>query len=247
MKTNKENQYFRDKNNFLEVAAKNKKISLSSIADNFPKYVSRQQLSRLLVRHELFKMVLNVKGSIVECGVFEGNGVMSWAQLSAIYEPFNYHREIIGFDTFQGFPGVTKEDLGSWENKNAVAGGLYSDSYAELTDCIKLYDQNRALSHIPKIRLIKGDFLETGKKHLKANNHLVISLLYLDFDIYKATKEALDIFLPRMPRGSILAFDEVNNPDWPGETLALLEKFNLNKCQLRQFYFDPNIAYIVIE
>ena len=47
--------------------------------ENFPKYVRRQHLKRFLALYELFKLVLPVKGSIVECGVFRGFGVMSWA------------------------------------------------------------------------------------------------------------------------------------------------------------------------
>jgi len=246
MKTDKERNYAVDKEEFLKTIISDNKTPLSNIVDNFSKYVSRQQLSRFLVRHELFKKVLNVKGSIVECGLFAGDGLMSWAQLSAIYEPFNYHREIIGFDTFEGFPHISEEDMGSGKNENAVVGGLYNDSYKELTGCIDLYDQNRVLSHISKIKLIKGDFIETGRKYIEDNKHLLISLLYMDFDTYKPTKEALELFLPRMSKGAILAFDQINNPDWPGETLALLEELNLRKSKIEQFCFDPNMSYIVL-
>jgi hypothetical protein len=182
----------------------------------------------------------------MECGVFRGAGLMSWAQLSAIYEPVNYHREIIGFDTFSGFPDIDDVDKASKRNVNVRKGGIAADSYNELKKIMKLYDSNRFLSHIKKVKLIKGDFLKTGPEFLKKNKHLLIALLYLDFDIYKPTKEALKIFLPRMPKGAILAFDEINNPDWPGETIALLEVLNLNKHKLRQFYYEPNISYIIL-
>ncbi len=72
---------------------------------NFTKYVRRQDIARFLCRFEIFKRQLEVKGSIVECGVHHGGGVMTWAQISATLEPYNYHRKIIGFDTFAGFPG----------------------------------------------------------------------------------------------------------------------------------------------
>ena len=49
-----------------------------------------------------------------------------------------------------------------------------------------------------------------------------------------------------MPKGAIIAFDELNNPDWPGETQAILEKFDLNKYQLKCFEYEPNISYIVL-
>ena len=74
--------------------------------DNFPKYVRRVPLKRFLAMYELFKLVLPVKGSVVECGVFRGFGTMTWAKLSAILEPENLTRRVYGFDTFAGFPTI---------------------------------------------------------------------------------------------------------------------------------------------
>src|SRR5579883_1586834 len=56
----------------------------------FPKYVPRQALCLFLAKQELFQKVLGVHGHIVECGVFLGGGLMTWAQLSAIFEPVNH-------------------------------------------------------------------------------------------------------------------------------------------------------------
>src|SRR5205823_1662595 len=55
--------------------------------ESFPKYIRRQDLKRFLAMYELFKIALTVKGSIVECGVFRGFSLMTWAKLSAILEP----------------------------------------------------------------------------------------------------------------------------------------------------------------
>src|SRR5678815_3830048 len=74
----------------------------SSVEDklrNFEKYVKRQALTRFIARYELFKKIINIKGSIVECGVHHGGGLMAWAKLSAGLEPMALHRKIIGFDT----------------------------------------------------------------------------------------------------------------------------------------------------
>src|SRR3954454_7100019 len=68
--------------------------SLFDLVNGFSKYARRQEITRFLARHELFKLVLGLKGSIVECGVFSGQGLMSWAQLSAIYEPVAFFRRI---------------------------------------------------------------------------------------------------------------------------------------------------------
>jgi len=213
--------------------------------ENFPKYVRRQQLKRFLALYELFKLALPVKGSIVECGVFRGFGVMSWAKLSAMLEPENLTRRIYGFDTFAGFPSVAPQDTTTVDR--VVAGALAANSHDELVALIEQYDQDRFLGHIDKVKLIRGDLVDTIPNFLEEHKHLVVSLLFLDVDLYEATKAALEAFLPRIPRGGIVAFDELDNPLWPGETLAALESVGLGKLRLRRFEWDPYISYAIVE
>jgi hypothetical protein len=113
-----------------------------------------------------------------------------------------------------------------------------------LLEAIKEYDENRFINQISKVELIRGDASVTIPKYIGDNPHLVISLLFLDFDIYKPTSVALRNFLPRIPKGGIIAFDEVNNMDWPGETMAMLEEVDLNSKRLECFEFEPNISFI---
>lgn len=212
---------------------------------HFPKYLRRQDMTRLLSLYELFKQVLNVKGSIIECGVYRGFGLMAWAHFSAILEPTNLTRRIYGFDTFSGFVSLSEKDQS--QLRTPEAGELGSDSYEELLELICIHDSNRFLGHIPKVSLIKGDVLETAPRFIKENPHLVVSLLFLDFDLYEQTKAALEHFVPRMPKGAIIAFDELDNPIWPGETLALLEMVGINKLKLQRIQWDPYISYAILE
>jgi len=219
------------------------KCSTDKKLANFTKYVRRQNLARFMVQYELFKRQLKIKGSIVECGVHNGGGVMSWAKISSILEPYNYHREIIGFDTFEGFPSITEIDK---ENSQAKIG-MFSEKYniyEELSACIEEYNENRFLNQIDKIKLVKGDANITIPQYIEDNKYLLVSLLYLDFDIYEPTKTALEYFVPRMGKGSIIGFDEINNKDWPGETMALLESLNLKNYKIESFPFEPNISFI---
>ena len=212
--------------------------------ENFPKYVRRQHLKRFLAMYEVFKLALPVKGSVVECGVFKGFGVMAWAKLSAMLEPENLTRRIYAFDTFAGFPNVSDKDASSVAAPHE--GALYADSYAELQALIVEHDRDRFLGHIDKVHLIKGDVVETVPRFLEAQPHLVVSLLFLDLDLYEPTRVALRHFLPRMPRGAVLAFDQLDNPMWPGETLALLEEIGM-RVRLRRLEWDPYMAYAVLE
>lgn len=213
--------------------------------ENFPKYVRRQHLKRFLALYEIFKLILPVKGSIVECGVFRGFGTMSWAKLSAMLEPENLTRRIYGFDTFAGFPSVSARD--TTVVADVVPGGLSADSHDELQSLIAEYDRDRFLGHIDKVHLVKGDLVETIPAFLESHQHLVVSLLFLDVDLYEPTMAALEAFVPRIPRGGIIAFDELDNPMWPGETLAAMESLGLPKLRLRRLEWDPYISYAVVE
>jgi hypothetical protein len=213
--------------------------------ENFPKYVRRQHLKRFLAMYELFKLALPVKGSVVECGVFKGFGVMSWAKLSAMLEPENLTRRIYAFDTFAGFPSVHEKDQS--RVADVTTGGLFADSHDELQALIAEYDRDRFLGHVDKVHLVKGDVVETIPPFLEKHPHLVVSLLFLDMDLYEPTRAALKHFVPRMPRGALLVFDELDNPMWPGETLATLEELGLGRLALRRFEWDPYISYAVLD
>jgi hypothetical protein len=213
--------------------------------ENFTKYVRRQHLKRFLALYEIFKLALPVKGSIVECGVFRGFGLMGWAKLSAMLEPENLTRRIYGFDTFAGFPSLRKQDHSA--HTDAEAGDLCADSYDELTELIREYDRDRFLGHIQKVQLIRGDITLTVPQFVSSHPHLVVSLLYLDADLYQPTKIALETLLPRMPKGAVLVFDEMDNPIWPGETVAALDAVGLRDLRLRRLEWDPYITFATLE
>lgn len=219
--------------------------SVETKLEGFPKYVRRQHLKRFLAFYELFKLVLPLKGSIVECGVFRGFGVMSWAKLSAILEPENLTRRIYGFDTFSGFPEPHDKDRG--QLTDVAAGGLASDSYDELQQLIAEHDADRFIGHVPKVELVRGEMTKTIPEFVQTHQHLLVSLLFIDCDLYEPTRVALEHFVPRMPKGSVLAFDDLDNPLWPGETLALLEARGVKGTELRRLEWDPYIAYTIVD
>ncbi len=210
----------------------------------FPRFSTKRSIARFIVKHDLFKKILTVNGSIIECGVFNGAGIFTWANLSEIYEPVNHTRKIIGFDTFEGFPSVNLKDNTSKFKSNK--GDLCGDSFNSLKESIIKHDYERNLNHINKIELVKGDFLKTGKNYITENPHLLISLLYLDFDLYEPTLEALKIFLPRMCKGSLIVFDELNCINFPGETQAYLEYIQKNNLKLCRSNIDPWISWVKI-
>jgi Macrocin-O-methyltransferase (TylF) len=233
--------------NALCQAFENSSVPLAQRLETFPRHVRRQDLARFLVRYEIFKLNLEVHGSVVECGVFAGGGLMTWAQCSSILEPYNHTRRVIGFDTFSGFPRTHEKDTSTGTSEYLHEGAFDTETeiVQELNHLASIHDRNRPLGHIPKIELVQGDSCETIPQYLQLNPHLLISLLYLDFDLYEPTKAALQHLLPRVVRGGLVGFDELNSAHFPGETMAFIEATGIRSGPLRRFAFDPYISYFV--
>lgn len=229
----------------LEELAQQSQTSFVEKAANFPLWAPRQNVARFLAQWEIYREhVLPVHGSIIEGGVAFGGGLMAWAHFASILEPVNHTRRVIGFDTFSGFPSMAKEDERA-ESGLAYAGGMAAPVDAEIARLAELHDTNRAVGHIPRVELVKGDAFQTIPAFVKANPHLVVALLTLDFDIFAPTLIALESFLPLMPKGAVVVFDELNCKDWPGETQAALNL--LPRMRLRRFPWASTISYAVME
>ncbi|CAM4274996.1 TylF/MycF/NovP-related O-methyltransferase [Paenibacillus tarimensis] len=222
----------------------NTPIPGSEILDNLGLFLKRQTLSRIIFMNELYKQIIDVHGVVMEFGVRWGQNLSLFHSFRGMYEPYNYNRKIIGFDTFTGFPEIHMND-GSESNE-----GDYSvtDNYEQYLDSVLAYHESESpLSHIKKYEIVKGDATETINQYLSAHPETIIAFAYFDFDIYSPTKKCLEAIKERVTKGSIIAFDELNHPGFPGETIALMEVFGLTKYRIRRSPLTPFCSYIVIE
>lgn len=216
--------------------------------DNFARFSRRQVVANFLNRYEIFKKILHIHGSIVEGGVNLGQGLFSWLHYSSILEPYNHSRRVIGFDTFEGFTNISEEDKDSiYMNRDDWKNFTDKQSFEEIKYSCSVQNSNRVLEHINKVEIIKGDATKTIPEYFEKNKHSIVALLHIDFDVYAPTKKALEIILPRIPRGGIIAFDEMNDPNAIGETIALLEEIDIHKYKIHRNSFDLNLCYLVID
>jgi hypothetical protein len=219
-------------------------IPADELLHNVGLYLTRHSIGRILYIAELYRQIVGIHGVIMEFGVRWGRNLSLFAALRSLYEPFNYNRKIVGFDTFAGFPGTTAED------GDRLAAGNYAVTAGyetHLATVLGLHEAMSPIAHIKKHELVKGDAVETIKQYVDANPHTIVALAYFDFDIYKPTKACLETILPRVPKGGILAFDELNFAAMPGETLAVLDTIGLQKYELRRTPFEPLCAYMRVE
>ena len=211
---------------------------------NLGLYINRPALSRLLFMHELYQKIVNVHGVIMEFGVRWGQNMALFSNFRGIYEPYNYNRSIIGFDTFSGFPQVDEKDGTMVAVGDYGVTGHYDDYLAALLD---YHESESPISHKKKYQLIKGDATSSFAQYLTEHPETIVAFAYFDFDIYLPTHHCLELLLPRLTKGSVLAFDELNCPQFPGETIALLEVIGLSTYAIKRSPLNPLISYIIID
>lgn len=204
--------------------------------------LKRQSLSRVLYYNNLYQQIIDIPGVICEFGIQWGATLAQLINLRGIYEPYNHSRKIFGFDTFEGFAAIDKKD-GGFSN---VGDYSTKENYEEtLEKLLSLHESFSPVSHVKKYELVKGDASKTIDAWLEKNPHAIISMAIFDMDVYKPTKDVLEKIIPRLTKGSLLVFDELNCEHFPGETMALNEVLGLNKLSLKRFPHQPYCAWAV--
>lgn len=205
-------------------------------------FVKRQDLTKQLFLNDLYTKIIKKHGVIMEFGVRWGQNLVTLNNLRGIHEPYNYSRKIIGFDTFSGFEKIDIKD-GSHE---IIKKGAFSvtENYEEyLQEVLNYHESECPLSHIRKNTLIKGDATVTLVQYLKDHPETIIAFAYFDFDVYEPTKKCLELIKPYLTKGSIIGFDELNDPQFPGETIALRETLGLNNVAIKRSKYSGIQSY----
>lgn len=217
------------------------------ILANLGLFLSSKNLSRILFMDHLYRQIVDVQGIIIEFGTRWGQNIALFSALRGIYEPFNRHRKIVGFDTFTGFPGVGEKDRKSHELIKK-GGFATTENYVEyLEKVMEYHEQDNPVSHIKKFDLRVGDATVEIGKFLKEYPETIVALAYFDLDIYEPTKKCLEAIQPHLVKKSVLGFDELNDPDSPGETIALKEVFGLKNIKLKRYRYASRVSYFVLE
>jgi hypothetical protein len=225
---------------------KNSPIPAEEMPFHLGLFVNRQLMARMLWMHEIYSKIINVPGVVMEFGVRWGQNLALFQSFRSIYEPYNYTRKVIGFDTFSGFAGTSEVD----GNADIIAEGSYNvtPGYEAYLEKLLQYHENEApVPHITKHALVKGDASETIEKYLRDNPETIVSLAYFNMDIYQPTKNCLEALKKVLVRGSVIGFDELNCPHFPGETIALRDALGLDKYKLIRHPHNPYPAYLVID
>jgi len=174
-------------------------LFIEKILSNGFTLVSIERLENLFNQCSKFK---NTSYSFVECGVAKG-GCLSMIKFAS-----GKNNKIFGFDSFEGMPDITKEDIGDY-NKSCpltnfgkvgdnLSGGIYN-----------VYNTfNKLDLNMDNVTLIKGFFQDTLQIQENINNIGKIAVLRLDGDWYESTKICLEKLYDKVIEGGIIIIDD---------------------------------------
>jgi hypothetical protein len=214
-------------------------IGAAELYSQLSLYLPRQELSRTLALADLYRRhLVETNGVLMEFGTCYRRTAALLTNLRSIFELFNFTRRLIVFDTFGGLRGTTEKD----GTHDLAQNGAYTSGQGyeqHLTDVLTYHESEAPISYLRKFEIVKGDASESIRANLTAHPETIIATAYFDFDIYTPTKSCLEAIRPRLTRKSILAFDQLNCPEYPGETRAPAEVFGLGKCALERSPLSP--------
>lgn len=194
------------------------------LVDNAPIWQGPQHIARRLAVYEIVKQTLDVPGDIMEFGCWHGANLLWMAKCLQVLSPQTY-KHVWGFDTWEGLQEATFTSQDNVDAKSAYAD-TYIGNYQRLEDAVRLQRMD------DWVHLVKGNVTDIARDRLFLNDHphVLVSLAYMDMDLYQPTLRALeDIVLPRLVPGGVVVFDEAGHPSWPGEVRAMLKTIGHDK------------------
>ncbi len=213
---------------------------------NMGLFLIPQTLSRILFMDFLYRQILTVQGIVIDFGSRWGQNPSLFSAFRGIYEPYARLRKIVAFDTFEGFPKFAEQD-GDGKMMTEKAYSVPPNYEEYLANIMDVQEHESPLSHIKKYEIVKGCATVEIEKYIEGNPETLIALAYFDFDLYEPTLKCLLAIKDRLTRGSVLGFDELNDHDCPGETLALKEALGLNRYRIQKYPYNSRCSYIIID
>ena len=189
-----------------------------------------ERISKFMSHYEIFNKIKNLKGDVVECGVFRGASLSRFMSFDKI---FKSNKKFYAFDAFGKFP-----DSGTKEDKT------FSKKHNKLGYGIKKKDLDRLLKKkgFKNFTLIEGDVLKTLNVFLKKKKK--ICLLHLDLDVYEATKHVLKNLFPLIVKNGIILIDDYSHISNTTKAINNFLKVK-KKLKIKKFTFPCRPSYII--
>jgi hypothetical protein len=199
--------------------------------NNFYLSCDGSRIAKFIAQYELFRLSVNVPGVIIECGVFKGVSLVRFAHFREIFG-LSESKTLIGFDTFDVFPGSTYAPDNNLLQQFIESAGSMSIGKDQLTGVLT----NKGLTQ--NISLIEGDISKTVPEFISNNPDIKISFLNLE-----PSKVIIENLFPHIAHGGILLLDDYGK--FPGETRAVDDYFIGQDIEIKHFTYVKSPHYIV--
>jgi hypothetical protein len=156
---------------------------------------------RLINLHNHCSKFSNTNYSFVECGVAKGGCLALMKYSSGI-------NNVFGFDSFEGMPNITAEDIGDYNKSDPEYGyGKVGDNLSGGIDSV--YNTFSILNlNMDNVTLVKGFFKDTLNVQENIDKLGKIAVLRLDGDWYESTKICLDKLYDKVIDGGVIIIDD---------------------------------------
>ena len=186
----------------------------------------KKRILKLLDHYEIYKKILNVKGDIIECGVFKGASLIRFLTFRDLIEKKD-KRKVIGFDAFGKFPHPNKDYKNNKADKIFAKRHDDNIGFGINMNLLKKYLKKKKITNY---KLVKGDVLKTLPNYLKKNKKSKIALLHLDLDVYEPTRFVLNNLYKYISKNGIILLDDYSHIQ--GATLAVDEFIKIKKLKI---------------
>jgi len=161
----------------------------------------------------------DVRGDLVECGVWRGGSVMLMAL--TLLRRGDTSRTLWLYDTFTGMTPPADEDVQTMSGRPARDLLREDDEAGPFRGIAprQVVETNLARTAYPNVRFVEGDVATT----IPATAPPHIALLRLDTDWYSSTRHELEQLYPRVTSGGVLIVDDYGY--WSGARKATDEYF----------------------
>ena len=177
-----------------------------------------------------------LNGCFVECGVGYGRSALI---MESILQMHGDKRDFFFFDSFEGFPNLTSEDLtNSQKARKSQWNYINPTIFLEVLSASKSkdkYSKKYKEDEKKRIHIKKGFFENTLNKEskMKIQRCNGISYLHLDVDLYQSYLICLTTLFPLVKSGGVILFDEYED--------KTLKKFPGSKKAIDEFLISNNL------
>lgn len=193
------------------------------------------RVGKLIYQYEIYKLIKDLPGDILEFGVFKGNSLIRFLTFRSIIEN-DYSRKIYGFDTFKDFPEQKRKNDKKLKRDFTLDAGK-PKSKQSLSKIL----QDKKFDNF---ELVEGNVLKTLNKFITKNPNLKISLLHLDMDVFNATNFVLNKLKDKVVKNGIILVDDYGTVEGATKVVDNFLKKN-KKLELKKMSFYKVPSFII--